>query len=112
MRQTLLGAQDQRMSLIVTKTNENGDDFQMRTNVVTTEEPHTRTGIAANFRGGLPRNDARDEIRTENDFEGIEETSLFLAGFLCGPVNFQFGGQLRSGGRTHSLLLGLRSGFD
>ena len=33
MRQNLLGAHDQRMSLIVTKTDESGDDFRISTKV-------------------------------------------------------------------------------
>lgn len=37
---------------------------------------------------------------------------LLLAGFFCGPISLQFGGQLRFGCRTHCFFLGLRSAFD
>ena len=53
MRRTLLGAHDQRMSLIVTKTDESGDDFRISTKVTNeTWEPQTQlpTKIGVNLR--------------------------------------------------------------
>jgi len=41
----------------------------------------------------------------------IAQDGLLLAGLLRRPVSLQFGGQLRSGCRAKSFLLGLRSGF-
>ena len=47
--------------------------------------PQLSTKVAVNLREILKKGCVRDEIRTEDDFKGIEETSLLLAGFLRRP---------------------------
>jgi len=50
MRRTVLGAHDQRISLIVTKTDEKGDDFQMWTNIAKKKRnPQLSTKLVVNL---------------------------------------------------------------
>jgi hypothetical protein len=66
MRQTLLGAHDQRMSLIVTKTDESRDDFRISTKV-TNETWESQIQLPTEI-GGKLREVFRKVMRARRDW--------------------------------------------
>ena len=66
-------------------------------------------GTGRHIRAALDAGATRLELKMT--YRELRRPGLLLAGFLRSPKSFQFGGQLRSGCRTHRLLLSFGRGF-